>query len=190
MISTAAETTPEEWNDVKAVVMCSMSYLNELLVLKMENTWDNKSKGHEELLKSMRLLHRSLRMRDTSYFFVGRPSQSTHVRGVSVPVQTRPIPCMAKFRFPGRSIVSRQFIIFGYLPLRIFLFRPWDAYANGGQYHTLFLGMTAKFSGPKCRKSDHGGKLIKAPPEVHKRLWAHSTGFGGPQSQDGVENQG
>lgn len=122
MISTAAETTLEERNDVKAVVMCSMSYLNELLVLKMENTRDNKSKGHEELLKSMRLLHRSLRMRETSGFFVGRPSHSTHVRGVSVPVQTRPIPCMAKFHFPARSIVSRMFIIFGYLPLRNFYF--------------------------------------------------------------------
>ena len=49
----AVETTLEEWNDGKAVIMCLMSYLNDLQVSREEKMQSNKSKGDEKLLKIM-----------------------------------------------------------------------------------------------------------------------------------------
>ena len=51
------ETTLEEWNDGNAIIMCLMSYLNDLWVSKEEKIQSNKSKGYENLLKIMWLLH-------------------------------------------------------------------------------------------------------------------------------------
>ena len=50
---TAVETTLEEWNDGKAVIMCRMSYLNEFYVSKEEKMYSNKLKGYEKVLKIM-----------------------------------------------------------------------------------------------------------------------------------------
>ena len=52
-IHTAVETTLEEWTDGKAVIMCLMSYLNDLYVSKEEIMQSNKSKDYEKLLKIM-----------------------------------------------------------------------------------------------------------------------------------------
>jgi hypothetical protein len=56
--------------------------------------------------------------------------------------------------------------------------------------NTPYFGMMVKFFQPKIAKKWPRHECLKALPEVKKRVWELGTEFGGPQSRDGVENEG